>query len=72
MIEEKSLYPITILKGIQKNERDKLLEQEIMTLPQLEASDVRVDGISDSRLTQLQERAGKILRIGQKVNDDIR
>ncbi len=72
LIEEKSLYPITILKGIQRRERDVLLEREIMTLSQLEASDVRIDAISDSRLSELQEKAGKILRIGQQVNDSIR
>ena len=61
LIEEKKLYPITILKSLTKRERDVLPEHGILTLKQLVEDRSKKRGISKSRLTRIIKEAKSIL-----------
>lgn len=69
MIEEKGLYPITILKTLHKEERDILSTNGILTLRQLETTS-GVDGIHELRLNELKDHAAKVMKMSQQVNCD--
>ena len=68
MIEEKGLYPITILRTLHEEERDILSKNGILTLQQLEAATAGLDGIQESRFNELKAQAAKIMKISQQVN----
>jgi len=66
LIEEYKLYPITFLKGIERNEAYKLADASVVTLKQL-LDDVekisRKSGIGKNRILQLQKAAKIVLGI---------
>ncbi|RDE10906.1 MAG: hypothetical protein C4K48_12955 [Candidatus Thorarchaeota archaeon] len=70
MIEEKGLYPITVLKALHEEERDILSGNGILTLQQLEAATTGVDGIQESRFNELKDQAAKIMKTRLQENCD--
>jgi Holliday junction resolvase-like predicted endonuclease len=62
-IEEKKIYPITILSELSSPEYELFSKKGILTIKQLVALDQKINGISDLRLTKLKEQANKILEI---------
>jgi hypothetical protein len=66
LIEEYKLYPITFLKGIERNEAYKLADASVVTVKQL-LDDVekisRKSGIGKNRILQLQKAAKTVLGI---------
>ncbi|MFB0543944.1 MAG: ATP cone domain-containing protein [Candidatus Bathyarchaeia archaeon] len=60
-IEEKKLYPVTLLKSLTEEERDKLSDNGILTLRQLVRDRFKIVNISESRISKLVEEAEKIL-----------
>lgn len=65
LIEEKRLYPITFLKGLDKGTRGKLADSEVLLLKQLVEGNIskigKRTGIQRKRLVELTEKAKEIL-----------
>ena len=61
LIEEKDLYPATMIESLTRSELGKLSQRNILTLKQLTQVTDRVDNISVSRMSEIIDVAGKIL-----------
>ncbi len=65
LLEEKKLYPITILKNLDKNLLEKLLSQNIILVNQLLSQDIKKinlrTGISKNKLNELRKEAKLVL-----------
>lgn len=60
LIEEKKLYPCTILRSISDRERDKLLAHGIITLKQLVESKSSNVGLSKRRIAEIIDEAHRV------------
>lgn len=67
LIEEKHLYPITVLRSITPNERDLLFKQKIFLLKQL-AGVSQIPETGSERIMDLAHQASEILRLSNEVN----
>ncbi|MFH0849020.1 MAG: hypothetical protein V1857_05915, partial [archaeon] len=63
LIEEKRLYPVTILKSLSNKERDVLSDHGVITLKQLVEARKEDAGIPRSRIMRLFEEAESILAL---------
>lgn len=63
LIEEKKLYPVTILRNLSEKERDALSDHDIITLKQLVEAKGKNVGIPKSRITRFIEEAESILAL---------
>jgi hypothetical protein len=68
MIEEKGLYPITILRTLHEEEQAILSGNGILTLQQLKAVPAGIEGIHESRLNELKTQAAEILQLGLRID----
>ncbi len=70
MIEEKNLHPVTILKGLNRNNREKLLDSGLILLKQLISRDVyelsKKTKIPMKQLTEPVKKAKEILSLSKK------
>lgn len=70
MIEEKKLHPVTILKGLNKSNREKLLDSGLILLKQLISRDVhelsKKTKIPMKQLTEAVKKAKEILSLSKK------
>jgi hypothetical protein len=70
MIEEKKLHPVTILKGLNRSNREKLLDSGLILLKQLISRDVyemsKKTKISRNQLTESVKKAKEILSLSKK------
>ena len=61
LIEEKKLYPVSMLEGLTDDERDVLSERGILTLKQLVSVELKTDNIPASRIREIVDEAERIL-----------
>jgi hypothetical protein len=61
LIEEKKLYPVSMLEGLTDDERDVLSERGILTLKQLVSVELKTDNIPASRMREIVDEAERIL-----------
>jgi len=70
MIEEKNLHPVTILKGLNKSNREKLLDSGLILLKQLISRNVyelsKKTKIPRKQLTEPVKKAKEILSLSKK------
>jgi hypothetical protein len=59
-IENKKLYPVTILRTVTDEERDQLYAHKIMTLNQLVKADSKLVGLPESRVKELLDETHRV------------
>jgi hypothetical protein len=59
-IENKKLYPVTILRTVTDEERDQLYTHRILTLNQLVKADPKAIGLSETRVKELIEETHRV------------
>ncbi len=59
-IENKKLYPVTILRTVTDEERDQLYAHKIMTLNQLVKADSKTVGLPEPRVKELIEETHRV------------
>ena len=66
MLDDKKMYPITILRKLDRDSQSKLSKARLMLCKDLLSTDIdglrRLTGISKKRLSELREEANSIVR----------